>query len=97
MSFAPDRIKVREGEQIKFALKNASTEDQEFMPNSLSGFIQHQPPLAYQARQASLQRFPLHDLIRWLQLEIVWIIRRPVRDPPKRSAAGPHQNEDGRI
>jgi len=31
MSFAPDRIEVRQGEQIKFALKNAGTQDHEFM------------------------------------------------------------------
>jgi uncharacterized cupredoxin-like copper-binding protein len=31
MSFAPDRIEVRRGEQIKFALKNAGTQDHEFM------------------------------------------------------------------
>jgi uncharacterized cupredoxin-like copper-binding protein len=31
MSFAPDRIEVRQGEQIKFALKNAGTQDHEFV------------------------------------------------------------------
>src|ERR1700680_3109034 len=31
MSFAPDRIEVRRGEQIRFALKNAGTQDHEFM------------------------------------------------------------------
>jgi uncharacterized cupredoxin-like copper-binding protein len=31
MSFTPDRIEVRRGEQIKFALKNAGTQDHEFM------------------------------------------------------------------
>src|ERR1700732_5086549 len=31
MSFAPDRIEVRRGGQIKFALKNAGTQDHEFM------------------------------------------------------------------
>jgi uncharacterized cupredoxin-like copper-binding protein len=31
MSFAPDRIEVRHGEQIKFALTNAGTQDHEFM------------------------------------------------------------------
>ena len=31
MSFAPDRIEVRQGEQIRFALKNAGTQDHEFM------------------------------------------------------------------
>jgi uncharacterized cupredoxin-like copper-binding protein len=31
MSFAPDRIEVRQGEQIKFALKNAGSQDHEFI------------------------------------------------------------------
>jgi uncharacterized cupredoxin-like copper-binding protein len=31
MSFAPDRIEVRQGEQIKFALENAGTQDHEFI------------------------------------------------------------------
>src|SRR3984893_15411287 len=31
VSFAPDRIEGSQGEQIKFALKNAGTQDQEFM------------------------------------------------------------------
>jgi Resolvase, N terminal domain len=31
MSFAPDRIEVRRGEQIKFALKNAGMQDHEFI------------------------------------------------------------------
>jgi hypothetical protein len=39
------------------------------LPNSFPGVVQHQSPLAHQARQASLQGFLLHDLISWLQLE----------------------------
>src|ERR1019366_9930685 len=49
-------------------------------PNSFPRFVQHQSPLAHQARQASLQRFPpLHDLVPWLQQEIFRIIRRPAK------------------
>src|ERR1700730_4009827 len=59
------------------AAESARANSPSVPPNSFPGFIQHQLPLAHQARQASLQRFLLHDLIPRLQLEIVRIIRRP--------------------
>jgi Bacterial DNA polymerase III alpha subunit finger domain len=47
-------------------------------PNSFPNFIQHQSPLAYQTREASLQCcFLLYDLSPCLQLEVFRIIRRP--------------------
>ncbi|HEX2135590.1 MAG TPA: cupredoxin family protein [Microvirga sp.] len=41
MIYAPDRIEVRKGEQVKFVLKNAGGTDHEFMLDSVANNAKH--------------------------------------------------------